>query len=72
MARAYSQDLRDRVIDAALARRRRVMWRCGLGSATPRRSFGCGGRVRRANARRASKVSLDAPNSTRTAIICLG
>ena len=70
MARAYSQDLRDRVMTPPWRVCRRAMWRHGLGSATRRRSSGCGGRERRANARRASKDSRAARSSIRIATIC--
>ncbi len=72
MARAYSQDLRDRVIDAALAGApsRHVAMRFGIGDATAivwvRRARETGERTAR------KQGHLDAPNSTRTAIICLG
>ena len=46
MARAYSQDLRDRVIDAALAGRLRGRRQRVLGLVMRRRSSGCAGRAK--------------------------
>ncbi len=56
MSRAYSQDLRDRVIDAALKEdlSARAPLR-GSGSAWQRQWSGCGGRVRRACGRQATR-----------------
>lgn len=70
MARAYSQDLRDRVIDAALKglSAHQAAARFGVGDARP--LSGCAAPVRPASAERVNKGNRGAVSSTRTAISC--
>lgn len=68
MARAYSQELRDRVIDAGTSARAAAEW-FGIGS--PPRSCGCAGRAR-ASGSHASKVSPGARCPIRTKTNLLG
>ena len=68
MARAYSQDLRDRVIDAALAERLRGRRQRVLGLAMQRRSSGCAGHAREVNGPHASRGSRGAASLIRIVI----
>jgi transposase len=70
MARAYSQDLRDRIIDAALKGMSARQTATRFGVATRRRSYGCAERARPATAPLTSKDNHAARSSIRTATFC--